>query len=301
MQIGVGFSGHDSQDGVGILRDGEIHFKAKMVADNGLTFDARVELEATSQDGESGDTIDENWARVSGSFGSIKIGGDDSAKNAYNNGVLYAPGARVGYYDAFGLPGNNQMSGIAGSGDQVGIHYDSPNWMGFSFGASYRPNKSTDGNGGDSGVPVYEANRSGDQFWGIGAAYSGSMGDTGFGISAGYSDAKDSDEAWHVAGNVSFAGFTIAGGFEDDGEDSDEFYVGARYSTGPWTVAGGYADAEGRGGEVFAGWVSYAVAPGVSATVGIEHHTEAFRVCNSECRTKTDSELAGLAYLQMNF
>jgi predicted porin len=308
-----------------------------MVADNGLTFDARVEFEATSQkdsncnaalddtlngvidgdgagkgpitdvldsDGEPtgdlkaicggrGDDIDENWARVSGSFGSIKIGGDDSAKNAYNNGVLYAPGARVGYYDSFGLVAGSSQAGVNGGGDDVGIHYDSPNWMGFSFGASYIPDRTADNNGEDSGVPVFESDSKGDEFWSFGAAYSGSFNDVGVGISAALGDAKGEDETWHIAGNVSFSGFTIAGGYEENADNDDEFYVGARYSTGPWTIAGGYSQADGSSEdtEVIAGWVSYAAAPGVTANIGIVH----------EDSEDVDSEMAGLLWMTMGF
>jgi predicted porin len=292
MQIGVAFDGTDSVDGIGILRDGEIHAKAKMVADNGLTFDARVEFEATSQSSE-GDDIDENWARVSGSFGSIKVGGDDSAKNAYNNGVIYSPGARVGYYDAFGLVAGSSQAGVNGSGDDVGIHYDSPNWMGFSFGASYIPDRTSDNNNEDSGVPVFESDSKGDEFWSFGAAYSGSFNDVGVGISAAIGDAKDEDTTWHIAGNVSFSGFTVAGGYEENDSDNDEWYVGARYSMGPWTLAGGYSNADGASEdtEVIAGWVSYAVAPGVTGNVGIVH----------EDSDGVDSEMAGLAWMTMSF
>ena len=292
MQIGVAFDGTDSVDGIGILRDGEIHAKAKMVADNGLTFDARVEFEATSQ-ASDGDDIDENWARVSGSFGSIKVGGDDSAKNAYNNGVIYSPGARVGYYDAFGLVAGSKQAGVAGSGDDVGIHYDSPNWMGFSFGASYIPDRTADNNGEDSGVPVFESNSTGDEFWSVGAAYSGSFNDVGVGISAAIGDAKNQDATWHIAGNVSFSGFTVAGGYEENSNNNDEFYIGARYSMGPWTIAGGYSQADGSSEdtEVIAGWVTYAVAPGVTGNVGIVH----------EDSDGVDSEMAGLAWMTMSF
>jgi hypothetical protein len=348
MQIGVAFDGTDDVDGIGILRDGEIHAKAKMVADNGLTFDGRVELEAftdgddvscTSTSGQfvnsadtdldtllntptgpgdinsdgsyidtvgygsaltsasckgaNGDQIDENWVRVSGSFGAIKIGGDDSAKNAYNNGVLYSPGARVGYYDSFGLVSGSKQAGVNGSGDDVGIHYDSPNWMGFSFGASYIPDRTSDNNNEDSGVPVFESDSKGDEFWSFGAAYSGSFNDVGVGISAAIGDAKDEDTTWHIAGNVSFSGFTVAGGYEENDSDNDEWYVGARYSMGPWTLAGGYSNADGASEdtEVIAGWVSYAVAPGVTGNVGIVH----------EDSDGVDSEMAGLAWMTMSF
>ena len=48
MHIGVGLTddidGTGSEDKVGVLRDGEIHFNFKGSSDNGLTFDGRVEL-----------------------------------------------------------------------------------------------------------------------------------------------------------------------------------------------------------------------------------------------------------------
>ncbi|MEM7267906.1 MAG: porin [Pseudomonadota bacterium] len=287
MQIGVGFA--DGEDGPGVLRDGEIHFNSKLVADNGITFDGRVELEATT----TSDQIDENWARVGGSFGSIKVGGDDSAKGAYANGVIYSPGSRVGYFDAFGITQNNAMGFISGNGDSIGIHYDSPSFSGFSFGASYIPNGSTDG-AGDTGDPAFSNDAAGDDFWSVGGMYDGNFGDFGFGVSAAYGDSDGASEIWHVGGNVSFSGFTVAAHYEDDGDDM--YAIGASYGTGPWTVAGGYALDEvagGADGEVWSGWVSYAIAPGVSGTVGLEYHDDG--VGNA------DEEIAGLAYLQLNF
>lgn len=284
MQIGLGLT---ENVGVGVLRDGEIHFNAKLAADNGITFAARVELEATTQ-AANGDTIDENYATVSGSFGSIKVGGDDGASNAYSNGVIYAPGARVGYYDAFGLAVGNQMGGVADiTNDAPGIHYDSPNFNGFQVGASYVPNTGAD-NRADSGVVVNEA----DNGWAVGAVYSGDFDGFGFGIGAGYGDVDGpNNDHWHVGGNISAAGFKVAAQYEDDG--TDEMAVGATFGSGPITVGAGFATdfVAGENPTVFAGWLSYAVAPGVSATVGAEAHNAAGQ----------DTELAGLAYLQMGF
>lgn len=85
---------------VGILRDGEIHLGWRGTSDNGLTFRGRIELEAFSA---PGDQIDENWGEVSGSFGSLLIGSNDSAADNYGDvGIIYGPGARLAYYDGFG-------------------------------------------------------------------------------------------------------------------------------------------------------------------------------------------------------
>ena len=166
--------------------------------------------------------------------------------------------------------------------------------MGFKVGASYQPDLGADG-ASDTGVVSFGFDNgpgTSDAVYSIGAAYDGSFGDFGLGLSAAYQDGDDfGSDAWHVAGNVSFSGFKIAGGYEDDG--SDEFYIGASYSTGPWTIAGGYSndDVVGDNNEAYAAWVSYKLAPGVSATVGLEGNDNA----------AVNSDIAGLAYLQMNF
>jgi predicted porin len=319
MNVGVAFD--DREDGLGVLRDGEIHLGFSGTSDNGLTFDGRVELEAFTSDASctdvsaggiispdecgDGDQIDENWARVSGSFGSIKIGGDDSAKNAYANGVIYAPSAFIGYYDGFGWV-NPVQPGISGGGDYIGIHYDSPDFSGFRFGASYLPNRTSDGAGGggakttaagDTGGPVYNVGLDTDNFWAVGAVYSGDFNGFGVGVSAGYADSDGSDmETWHVGGNVSSSGFTLAVHYEDNGGSSDntDLAIGASYATGPWTIAGGWAqnDTETADPQVISAWVTYAVAPGVKATVGFEYGDE---------DNGDDEVLGGMAYLNLGF
>jgi predicted porin len=329
MNVGVSFK--DGEDGMGVMRDGEIFLKFKGTSDNGLTFDGRVELEAFTSDAacadsstdfdfynvqndecSNGDQIDENWARVSGSFGSIKIGADDSAKNAYANGVIYAPAAIIGYYDGWGFLGNVQP-GISGSGDYIGVHYDSPDFSGFRFGATYQPNRQSDGAGGgvyndpiftntgtcqgDTNAPVYNCNADGDNFWAVGAVYEGDFNGFGVGISAGYADSDGSDmETWHVGGNVSTSGFTVAVHYEDNGgpATNTDLAIGASYATGPWTIAGGWSqnDTSGNDPQVFSGWVTYAVAPGVKATVGFEY---------GDPDNGTDEVLGGMAYLNLSF
>jgi predicted porin len=286
--LGLGVSDASNQDGVAVLRDGEAHVRAKLVADNGITFQARVELEAFTQ---SGDQIDENWGSVSGSFGTIMIGGNDDA--VYNNhvGTIYAPGARIGYYDNFSLTTAGNVSyNRAGLGlDNVGINYVSPSLSGFKVYGSYHPSTSAD-NLTDSQSPVFENN----DYYTVGASYNGDFGDFGFGISAGYSDIPGNDLIT-IGANASAAGFTVAGTYEnnDNGAASstDEWAIGAQYSTGPWTIAGGYADQEGVKEQAVA-WVTYGLAPGVLFTAGVEY---------SDSNGVAGSDFGGLAFLTMRF
>ena len=297
--LGLGVSDNSNQDGVAVLRDGEAHVRAKLVADNGITFQARIELEAFS----SGDIIDENYGTISGSFGTILIGANDDA--AYNNhvGVIYAPGARIGYYDTFSLTAAAGASFAAhGVGsDQVGIHYTSPSLAGFKVTGSYHPTASSDG-GSDSNNPFFQ---NGD-YWTVGASYNGDFGDFGFGLSAGYSSDAPFQPNFDgglapradlitIGANVSFSGFTVAGTYEntdfDGGGSLDEYSVGAQYSTGPWTVGAGWSDAEAQG-EVAAGWVTYGLAPGVLFTAGLEY---------GDSNGVPGSDFGGLAFLTMRF
>jgi predicted porin len=295
--LGLEVSDNNAQDGVGVLRDGEVHINGRLTADNGLTFRARVEIEAFT----TGDQIDENWGSVGGSFGTVMIGGNDDA--VYNNhvGVIYAPGARIGYYDTFqslivsqgGADAAADSFGYsrAGSGvDNLAIHYTSPNFMGFQIAANYAPNAAdpqTFGNGGsdggrDSNNPIFETTGQGTQY-AVSASYNGSFDDFGIGLSGGYTLVEDSQganidvELFTFGANISFQGFTIAGTYEDQDVDAggvgdgDEWALGAQYTTGPWTIAGGYSDSDQTDLELAAGWVTYAAAPGVLFTVGVEH------------------------------
>lgn len=284
--LGLGMTDSDLQDGVGVLRDGEFNVDGRLTADNGLVFAAHIEVEAFT----SSDQIDENWGAVRGSFGRIKIGSDDDAMYNYQVGTIYAPGARIGYYDSFALtnvarstsPGNAPYRGV----DGIGIHYDSPNFNGFQIGATYIPDSDTDGSN-DTNNPVYSA----DDFYAIGANYQGDFGDFGFGISGGYADADHINDSWNVGANVSYGGFTVAGIYEDDDLPDEEWALGAQYATGPWTIAGGYSNSGGTDLDIGSGWVTYALAPGVLMTAGLEYADS----------SRYGKNFGGLAYMTLRF
>ena len=301
--LGLAVSDSDNgQDGVGVLRDGEFHVNGRLTADNGLTFQARIEVEGFT----SNDQIDENWGRVSGSFGALMIGSNDTVGYENSVGVIYAPGARIGYADAFCLTSVCAAAGFSpapGIGaDNIGIHYSSPDFMGFQVHGTYQPSTATDGLAfpgqtpadvsGDSNNPVFAGQNGGEDLWNIAAAYNGDFGDFSFGLSGQYTDIDNTpDENWGLAARVGFSGFTVAGFYEDN-FGTDEFGIGAQYSTGPWTVAGGYSDSDGNG-QFASGWVTYAVAPGVLVTGGLEY-------ANAD-NDGQGGDLGGLGYLTLRF
>lgn len=284
MFVGVGANDIDGQDSsIGVLRDGEIHFKVKGSSDNGLTFDGKVELEAWSQ---GGDIIDENWARVSGSFGSIKIGADDHASYNMATGVLYFMGAHIGVYDAFGESGgpaafvtNNRF------GDDIGVYYNTPNFNGFQAEISWQPNGSSDG-AGDSNSLVTDNNAAANNNQiSIGLNYQGEFNGVEIRLSGGWDyvdelggNGGSSEDAFMAGAQIGYMGFVLGGHYKQAlvAGDTDDYVGNIGYKTGPWGFGLQYARIEqdlAGGYEVdkFAGWVTYALAPGVSVGLGVEH------------------------------
>ncbi|MEO1687162.1 MAG: porin [Pseudomonadota bacterium] len=272
MGAGLSDSNTDNDTEIGILRDGEIHLKWKGSSDNGLTFDGRIELEAFT----ASDQIDENWGRVSGSFGSVLIGSNDTAADNFGDvGILYGPGARLAYYDGFGVV-PTEFSDDAG--DALGIRYATPSISGFTAAASYHPNGSTEG-ANDTGYGFASRGIAGaaKDIYSLAANYSGDFGGFSLGVGADYTAADDNSarEVWSIGAEVGTAGFTLAVHYEsNEAANSEDIAIGAQYKTGPWTVAGGYVFSDqGASSDIdsFGGWVTYALSPGVTAAAGIEY------------------------------
>ena len=289
--LGVGITDSGAQDGLGVLRDGEAHVNGRLTADNGLTFRARIELEAFT----SGDQIDENWGSVSGYFGTLMIGSNDTAvyENLSGIGIIIAPGTRIGYADAFSLTtaamvSDSPFPGIAS--DQIGVHYTTPSFFGLTAFGSYHPSSTSDG-AGDTNNPVFD---SGTEIWNVGAAFEGDFGDFSLGLGMGYGDIEGvSGEQLSFAANVRFAAFTLAGFYEDEFAGS-EFAIGAQYQTGPWTVAGGYGygSDSATNNQIVSGWVTYTAAPGVLFTAGLEY---------ADDDTTNNTDFGGLAFMTLRF
>ncbi len=261
---------------VTILRDGEIFLGFKGSSDNGLTFTGRVELEAFT----TGDQIDENWAQVSGSFGSILVGSNDTAGDNFGDvGILYGPLARLAYYDGFGVV--PMAFSDDGGADPIGIRYATPTIAGFTAAVSYHPNSGFDG-AGDTPWNASSSNGSGaqDDIVSLAANYEGEFGGLGMKIGGDYTFADsqvagvDDMNVWSVGTELNYAGFVLGVHYEDnEGTDSDDLAIGAGYKTGPWGITGGWAMSDEGGSDIdtWAGWVTYALAPGVTAAAGFEY------------------------------
>jgi outer membrane protein OmpU len=128
-------------------QDVEVHFKGETTLDNGLTIGATIQLEGQQSD----DQIDEVWAYFKGGWGQVRFGDDDDATEQLhylipNGSNLF--GVDTPFFDfsnnhaGFGNGFNQTNSTVLNiSGDATKIIYFSPTFAGFSFAASYAPDR----------------------------------------------------------------------------------------------------------------------------------------------------------------
>ncbi len=296
-----GFGDVDNSSGrdwgsTGVYADGEVHFKGSTTLDNGITFGVQIELEAF----QSGDQIDENYAFISGSFGRVVIGGENTAgyMMQYAAPNVGAP-INSGWQTVFTPPALDQTTGFRTPGlstyvdlanDDHAITYYSPRFSGFQIAGSYVPAATVNGEGKNS--PVYaDRNTEMHDLFSVGANFVESFNGFDVAIAGGYRIAQAPDGSGledpnqiSAGINLGYAGFTVGGSWaredSDRTTDGNAFDAGVSYSTGPWSVGVNAikTDVEGdtnpltsantRNDEMFTvkGAVAYSVGPGITAS-----------------------------------
>ncbi len=298
--VGVVLSEDDDpgRASVDIHNDGEIFFNGSGVLGNGMRVSARAELEISQDSGKNtldgkreqdSDTIDEVYVRLSGAFGELRLGQDDSVAWLMVAGYSGSWATQVGQnlsFDAFewaskgnttGSPSHVSVGGVI-SGDPEKISYFSPRFNGFQVGFSYTPNAVEHDDG------VFARDDELHDGVGVAANYSGNFGDSGIGLAVGYETAKvastapanaDNPERLNVAMRVDYGPIRVAGSWSDIKDNRTIIDVGARYSLGPSAVSLTYANANADGSKAFtqAGMMSYAynLGPGVKWHLNLIH------------------------------
>jgi len=273
----------------GFSEEGEIIFNGSSTLDNGLQVGVQVQLEAQT----CSDQIDEHFMWLSGGFGRINLGAENSA--AYL--MAYASAAPSHWSHGVNSPnfawtGFAPTTAITMTSDSQKITYFTPRMAGFQLGVSYTPENDEAGSGAGynssyAGFPAdNEAGEQGEIFE-LGANYVNKFDNVSIAISGGYaagsleaaSATVDDDQTqWNVGAQVGFAGFTIGGAYKVDDQGMDEdnttINLGVRYATGPWGVGVQYTNAENdaNDGEVDAFEIggSYAFGPGMLVYAGVQ-------------------------------
>ena len=209
---------------IDVHQDSEVHFNGAVTLDNGIKILTRLELEG--QSANSTDQIDEAYMDISGSFGAVRIGSEDSVAHLMVSdhqgswAVQAGQNLQLDTGDWIEAPTGHAASTSVrlslGDADSEKVTYFTPRVGGFQAGFSYLPSFSE----GDNGEPesVSENPHNG---YSVGANYRGKFGGASVGLAAGYTvmnptsngaDASD-PKGWGVSGSVGFSGFKIAAGY----------------------------------------------------------------------------------------
>ncbi|MEM6932329.1 MAG: porin [Pseudomonadota bacterium] len=256
--------GDSNYAGVDSKQDAEIHFKPVITLDNGIRIGADIQLEGNT----SGDQIDESFMFISGSFGEVLLGSENSAgyKMSYAAPDVTFLNVNSGSTTAF-VPYSGTAAGLSTgadvfrgtlgttflengrNNDAQRLTYFTPRFAGFQLGVSYArdPNE-------DSNAQVDIDGTALSNIVDFGANYVNSFGDIDIAVSGRYGIAFGSDnpgdEPVIYGGgiNLGYAGFTIGGSFAEQNDfgvqDGRAFDAGVSYETGPWGFSFTYFDGE---------------------------------------------------------
>jgi hypothetical protein len=287
-----------------------------LVADNGITFGAKVEFEANGQS----ENVDEYVGFFSGSFGRVEVGAEDGAHDILVGGPV--GGNFSAAADGGGFLFDYSSTGVAApntqgndTGDGLKVTYYTPTFAGFRAGISAAPSSTE----GPVATPVRGQEGRGLE---VGAQYNNTFGGFSLFLAGGVTifDEEESvtnfrDYAYTLNAQVGFAGFKVGGIWGvtefDQGDENSAFGLGAEYRTGPWFFGVQYGqnvsqqvskidDAMGISGEV-----NYALAPGVTAGFVVEYASDTFasnaiRNNNANGIEGEDAFAAGV-FLGLNF
>ena len=232
--------------------DTEIHFKGSTTLDNGIEVGAVVELEGET----SSDQIDEQYLYVSGNFGRIEMGKNDSAADSMQ---IVAPavgpvGVNDGDLDIW--VNSYLIDTTIPTGDQNRVTYFTPSLGGFRAGVSFADDSNRNGATEIGSTSTYNnVSGSGDNIVSGALEYTGDFN----GISLGVSAIGENWGEGNLFGgglNVGFGNFTVGGSYshtDDDygfsegsrnPDDTDQFDVGVSYEMDAAAVSLTYGYAE---------------------------------------------------------
>lgn len=260
---GYGFAidGDDQASDPGLVsyQNANVDFRGSTELDNGMTVGMTVDMFAYN----GATAIDETRVSVSDDWGTIDIGGNDSAADLMN-GVHWVTGNGVnsGTYSAYAAQITDSTAYMktasSFSGDAQGIRYFTPIMNGLRGAVSYQGD-SSDANWSniDSAAGNYNNVVS------VSVEYSGDMDGVGLSFNAGVDHAMSFT---HVA--------TTSAGADDD---ASQYFVRGGVSTGGFFVGAAYATADFNTSSTakvdawtFAATASYSTGP---HTIGLEYVT----------------------------
>ena len=266
----------DAAGDVAIRHESEVHFKGSTVLDNGLEVGVRIELEGEEH---SGDQIDESWAYVSGSFGTLRVGNDDPAAIQLATAAPYPDYIFNGNSPYFS-PSGAYLTTFPADADNAKLIYFTPALGGLSMAVSYSPEGDDGGQAGagtGNGNTAYQRAIDGESNeLSVGIRYDGSMGmDMGIAAAAGWTQHDDDTDGMNVGLSLSMGSFGVGGSYYDMDKDVDDpeatYDIGATYSDGPMTLGVSWISQD-MNADLYRLQLAYDLGAGVSvnSAIGID-------------------------------
>jgi len=282
-----------------LANDIEITVSGSTTLDNGITagFIANIE-------GNGGDALDERFVFFRGSFGQIRVGQTESARQELANNTPTG-NWNFGINSPFFSFGTN--AGIAfirtssdglGDEDSLKLVYFSPTFNGLRLAASYAPDG---GENGAYGGNSRDARAGGTQNEaGVGIEFSHNFGDFNLRASAGYESyvvgqcaataatvsCDSSPSTVQFGGTITVGEFSLGGEWsqsdlilnsaDGSGNEREDIALGIGYGSGPYTASLNWGQAEVDQAtddtdklEIWRAMVDYVVGPGISIGAGV--------------------------------
>lgn len=265
--------GHPKTAALDVHNDGEIHFRGNATLDNGIKIRAQAELELSEhtnfarfrnqgRDSTTQDIIDEVYVNVSGSFGQLRLGQDDSVGWLMLAGYSGSWATQVGQNLSFdagewvsnGVGARYLLPIVSLDGDPERVSYITPRISGLQVGVSYTPNKTTHDDWQFARTDAVHNEITG------AINFTGKFGETGVGGGFVYQTAKRADggtatadpKEWAVALRVDFGPARVAAAYRnmkdspypDTTTDRRIFDVGVRYKMGANSFSLTYANGQ---------------------------------------------------------
>lgn len=311
-------SSNDRDLGLGMHSNTEIYFRGETKLDNGLIVSADIQLEAGIEDANGADISSLTIATET--MGALSIGGTASADDdiivkapasasdlGWGDAAAYAniAGTANGSSNAFEAQSTTAMDMNATKGTK--LKYNSANYGGVSFAASYTP-----ASGAGTGAQSSGRNATHDET-AAGVAFEGEMGGASVAASVATLRINGTNNQNHFGLNVGMGGVTVGGAYttsnDDQGtaataasasNDGKAYEIGISYETGPYTFAGGYMKSQSKGVVATAGnnvdkyWMvsgAYDLSGGVLLTLNYEN---AKTDLDTVAKTDTDGQVSAI-------
>ena len=235
-----------------VHNDGEIHFRGNATLDNGIKFRAQAELELSEH--SDTDVIDEVYVNISGSFGQLRLGQDDSVGWLMLAGYSGSWATQVGQNLSFdagdwvdGVGAGYLLPIVALRGDPERLSYVSPRISGLQVGFTYTPNTNVHDDNLFATTDTLHNGITG------AINFTGKFGETGIGggfVYETYRGAEkeggrsDDEKQWAVALRADFGPARVAGAYRNVTRDRRIFDVGVRYKMGANSFSLTYANGQ---------------------------------------------------------